>query len=179
MTANKYQSLAGGADISPVRELTLSTKILSARDQLNDNKGQQIMLSANYVTPFSLSFNVSGTQNTEGYRDLLDTFNDDDTSTHTKNDYAFSTGWSNDLAGSFSLGYSRSVGFSGSDDSTRVTTSWSKTFKYVAVSASWQHEIDNDSGRRNDDNTRNNYQNGGDTFYVNLSIPFGTQSVNT
>jgi len=178
MTANKYQSLAGGVDVSPVKDLTLSAKVLSARDQLNDNKGEQITLSANYVTPYSLSFSVSGTQNSLGYRDLLDTFNDDGTSPHTKNDFAFSTGWSNDQVGSFSLGYSRSVGFDGSDDSKRVTASWSKTFKYASVSASWQHEIDSDSGRNNAD-SRNNYQSGGDTFYVNLSIPFGTQSVNT
>lgn len=178
MAANKYQSLAGGVDVTPVNDLTLSAKVLSARDRLNGNKGEQVTVSANYAAPYKLSFSVSGTQNGRGYRDLLDTFNDDGNTTHTKNDYAFSTGWSNDLVGSFSLGYSRSVGFDSSDDSKRVTASWSKTFKYASVSASWQHEIDSDSGRNNAD-SRNNYQSGGDTFYVNLSIPFGTQSVNT
>jgi outer membrane usher protein FimD/PapC len=185
--ANKYQAVAGGIDITPVTDLMLSAKVLSSADKRNNNKGEQVTLSASYVAPYKLSFSVSGTQNSVGYRDLQDTFTDDDNSSHTKNDYSLSTGWSNDTVGSFSLGYSRSVGFDAYSDSKRVTASWSKTFKYASVSANWQHEIDGNNNRRTGDantGSGNDYRNNdnddrGDTFYVNVSIPFGTQSVNT
>lgn len=173
MTANKYQALAAGADLTPVQDLLLNVRALSARDQLNGNQGQQLTASASYMTPFRLSFNLSGTQNSRGYRDLQDTFSEGEVS-HTKHDYALSVGWSHRLTGSFSLGYSRSTGFDVSDDATRLTASWSKTFGQASVSLSWQHEIDRDSGR-------NDYpinQSGGDTLYLNVSIPFGAQSLN-
>ncbi|QLK62940.1 fimbrial biogenesis usher protein [Enterobacteriaceae bacterium Kacie_13] len=184
--ANKYQAVAGGIDITPVTDLMLSAKVLSAADKRNNNKGEQITLSANYAAPYKLSFGVSGSQNSLGYRDLQDTFTNDDNTSHTKNDLSFSTGWSNDLAGSFSLGYSRSVSYGEDSPSKRVTASWGRTFKYASVSVNWQHEIDNSNDRRTGNassNNRNDYRydndDRGDTFYVNVSIPFGTQSVNT
>jgi outer membrane usher protein FimD/PapC len=184
--ANQYQAVAGGLDITPVKDLMLSAKMLSAQDKRKNNKGEQVTLSANYVTPYKLSFNVSGTQNSQGYRDLQDTFITDDSSSHTKNNYSLSTGWSNDLVGSFSLGYSRSVGFDAYSDSKRVMASWSKTFKYASVSVNWQHEIDSNNNRRTGDGNSVNgstysstQDDRGDTFYVNVSIPFGSQSVNS
>ncbi|NWA39773.1 fimbrial biogenesis usher protein [Pseudomonas reactans] len=181
MGANQYQAVAGGVDLLPIKDLMLSAKVLSAADKRNNNRGEQLTLSASYAAPYQLSFNVSGTQNSQGYRDLQDTYVQDDKSSHTKNDYSLSTGWSNDIMGSFSLGYSRSVGFDSSSDSKRVIASWSKTFKYASVSANWQHEIDSNNNRSS--SNTNNYQNynddRGDTFYINVSIPFGKQSLNS
>lgn len=174
--ANQYQAVAGGINITPINDLMLSAKVLSAADKRNNNKGEQLTLSANYAAPYKLSFGVSGTQNSQGYRDLQDTFTNDDTTSHTKRDLSLSTGWSNDVAGSFSLGYSRTVSFGEIGTSKRVTASWNKTFKYASVGVNWQHEIDSSN---NTNHYRNENDDRGDTFYVNVSIPFGKQSVNT
>lgn len=173
MAANKYQALAGGMDLTPLKDLLLNARLLSARDQLNSNQGQQLTASVSYITPFRLNLNLSGTQNSRGYRDLSDIFSEGEV-LHSKHDYAFSLGWSHQLTGSFSLGYSRSVGFNTSSDATRLTASWSKTFSWASVNLNWQHEIDRDSGSY----ASTTYQSGGDTFYLNLSIPFGAQSLN-
>lgn len=173
MTARHYQSLAGGVELSPVKDLLLSARLLSARDQLNGNQGQQLTASASYQTPFRLSFSLSGTQNSRGYRDLQDIF-DEGGAPHTKHDYGFSVGWSHARTGSVSLGYSRSVAFDASNDATRLTASWNKSFYRASVSISWQHDLDSESTSESWGVT----QSGGDTLYLNLSIPFGAQSLN-
>lgn len=173
MTANKYQALAAGVDLTPVKDLLLNARLLRARDRLNSNQGQQLTASVSYMTPFRLNLSLSGTQNSRGYRDLQDTFSEGE-ALHTRHDYALSLGWSHQLTGSFSLGYSRSSGFDASSDATRLTASWSKTFSRASVNLSWQHEIDRNSGRY----ASAAYQSGGDTLYLNVSIPFGAQSLN-
>ncbi|WP_421316239.1 fimbrial biogenesis usher protein [Aeromonas veronii] len=175
MVANKYQSLAGGVDFMPQDNLRLSANLLGSHEQLNDNSGVRFSASASYTAPSNVYVATSWEQNSEGYRDLLDTFSEDALSSRTKNSYSLSAGWSNDLLGSLSLGYSNSTGYGDNDNtSKRLIASWGRKFKSVSVNANWQREIDADSGNGNGYG-----RNSGDTFYLNVSIPFGSQSVNT
>jgi outer membrane usher protein FimD/PapC len=183
LAADQYTSLAGGLDLEVMENLSLSAKTLASSDKRNNNKGQQIQFSANYSTPWSINFGVTATQNSQGFRTLSDSLQDEEDYALNKSDYGLNAGWSNSTLGSFSLGWTRSEGFDKSDDSSRLNASWGRRFKYASINVSWQHELDRDSGKHRNENDDNGvvsyYSNDGDSWYVNISIPLGSQSINT
>ncbi|MBI0278587.1 fimbrial biogenesis usher protein (plasmid) [Hafnia alvei] len=180
--ANEYEAIGGSVNTSALSNLTLSSQIKGSNDSRHSNQGQSVVLSGNYTAPLGLGLSLSATHNTIGFRDLLDTLDDDDDSQLSKNEYDATVSWTNQIVGAFSLGYSQTKGFSSQDDSRRVTASWGMTFKYFNVSANWQHQLSSENDNNNDDRDDyyNSYRNtnNGDSFYVNISIPLGQQSVN-
>lgn len=110
---------------------------------------------------------ASITQQTNGYRDLLDVtyVNSIDFSNRAKAQYSASLRWNAPTLGGFSLSYTKSKNFNGSSFQ-RVVGSWGKTFKRATVSANIEHSLGSDRGRIGSDNT----------FYANVSIPLGERS---
>ncbi|MGB7801788.1 fimbrial biogenesis usher protein [Buttiauxella sp.] len=183
LAADQYNSLASGLDIAVSKDLTFGAKVLTSSDKRSGNKGQQLQMSANYRAPWSLTFGASATQNSRGFRTLSDSLRDEEDSGLNKSDYSLNVGWSETTLGSFSLGLTKSEGFDKDDNSSRISASWGRHFKYALVNVSWQHELDSDSGKHHHedgyDGDYSNFNNDGDTWYVNVSIPFGGQTVNT
>ncbi len=168
MAAQEYNALAAQADIVPFNNVTLSTALRLSRDAHGNNNGRSSNVNISYSATRNLSFSASATRYSGGYRELVDTLNDD--FTQYSGQYSANASWSYPWAGSFSMGYSLSQSATGEKDSRYLTASWGKTFKWASVSVNWQRLLnpaDDDSHRHN-----TNY---GDMLYINVSIPFGSQ----
>lgn len=179
MAAEKYQALAGSAEMMPLENLQLSGQINTSRDNRHHREGQSLTLAGSWSAPSGITPGLSVTRYTRGYRDLGDAVSDEDDMVHTKSDYTASLGWSNPMLGGISFGYSRSVGFTSEDDSRNISLNWSKSFSKASISVSWQHMLSNERDRQNDSGYDNDIREDGDTLYVNVSIPLGERTVNS
>lgn len=167
MVATKYQAIGGSLDMSPLPSLMVSTTLKASDDQRYQNTGTSATLSANYRAEHNISLSASATHYSEGYRELLDTI--DDNFTPYSGQYSTNIGWGNSMLGTFSLGYSLNKGVSGNDDSRYVSLAWGKTYRSFSVSVNWQNQVNRQDS---DDNQTNGKQ-----LYVNLSIPIGSHNV--
>lgn len=169
MAATKYQAVGGSVDVSPFPSLLVSTAMTASDDQRGNGKGTSTTLRANYTGPHLITLSASATNYTTGYRELVDTLQDD--FVPYSGQYSTNMGWGNDMLGTFSLGYTFNKGVKGDDDSRYVSLAWGKSYRAFTVSANWQSQIN----RHDDDDS---HHTNGDQFYVNLSIPIGSHNVN-
>ncbi|ENZ9092619.1 fimbrial biogenesis usher protein [Enterobacter sp. FR 78] len=169
LTATKYNALAFSADVSPVSETLLSSVIKASQDSKDDNKGTEATLSASYSPGNNISLSAAASHFTSGYRELADTLQDD--FIQYSGQYSGNVGWSNNILGSFNLGYSLNKGSKGESDTRYVTVAWGKTFSRFSITANWQSQLNRD------DNDNDNRNTNADMFYVNMSVPIGSQRV--
>ncbi|CQJ67419.1 MULTISPECIES: fimbrial biogenesis usher protein [Yersinia] len=171
MVAETYQALGGQVDVTPVRDVLLSTALRGSREDSDANKGTRLTLAAGYSTPYNVTLSTSLSQNSAGYRELLDTLNlnKDEPPGYSKREYTVTLGGSHSLAGSLSLGYSRTQGFDPADTRQRLIGSWGRRIGAASLSVNWQREV----GASEANTAR------GDSVSVNLSMPLGTHTVNT
>lgn len=185
MVAERYTAVAGSVDTLPFQDVTLSGTVKVSDDPDGNHQGQSTTLSASYTPVKNIGLNASATLYSKGYRDLQDTL-DDDFSQYS-GQYAGSISWSHPVLGAFSLGYTLSEGADGSPDSRYVNASWGRTFGKASVSVTWQTQVGN-TDECGDDNGSQDHSyasrghhrcdsENGDMFFVNVSIPFGQQSV--
>jgi outer membrane usher protein FimD/PapC len=167
MAATQYRALAGTLDIAPLSNTIVSLGLKASDDQRGHNKGQALSLSMNYHTASNISLTAAASRYSVGYRELLDTLQDD--FTPYSGQYSANIGWNNSTLGAFSLGYSLNQGVNGEDSSRYVSVSWSHAVMRANVSVSWQSQI----GQSKDDADQTN----GKQLFVNVSIPFGSQHV--
>lgn len=117
--------------------------------------------------PGDFSIDLSAAKYSGGYRELTEALDDDFHGYQSS--YSGNLSWRNDLLGSFSLGYYAYEATNGYDDSRSMIVSWGKSFNYFNINANWQHAVN----QQDDDDSYND----DDVFYVNVSIPLGTQRV--
>lgn len=168
MLATHYQAMGGTIDVSPLSALMMSVGLKASNDLDGNGKGTSTTLSASYQGPYNLSFSGSATRYTSGYRELVDTLQDDFVPYSSQ--YSGNAGWGNATVGTFSVGYTLNKGVSGDDDSRYVSLSWGKSYRGYSVSVNWQSQLN-----RHDDDS---HQTNGDQFYLNVSIPIGSHNVN-
>lgn len=169
LTATKYNSLALSEDISPAYNTIISSVFKISNDSRNDDKGSETTLSASYSPSGNVSVSASASQFTTGYRELADTLQDD--FVQYSGQYSINLGWSNNTFGAFNLGYSLNKGNEAEKDTRYVTLGWGMTFSRVSVTVNWQSQLNRE------DNDDENLNTNADMFFVNLSVPFGTQQV--
>jgi outer membrane usher protein FimD/PapC len=169
MIATKYQALGVSLDIAPLPAILISASLKASNDQHDDNKGTDTTLNMSYHTANNISLSASVSKYSSGYRELLDTLQDD--FTPYSGQYSANVGWSNNMLGSFSLGYSLNKGVNGNDDSRYVSLAWGRTFSKASVSVSWQSQLN----RKEHD--KNHTHDDSDMVFVNVSMPIGTQRI--
>ncbi|MEX9253164.1 fimbrial biogenesis usher protein [Pseudenterobacter timonensis] len=166
--AQDYQAAGGMLQWLPAEKLTVSGSLQGSKESFGESQqGAKGELSTSMALPGDLSLDLSAAKYSGGYRELTEAMDDDFHGYQSS--YSANISWSNNLLGTFSLGYYGYQATEDYDDSRNMMVSWGKTFRYASITANWQHAVnqhdDDDSG--SDD----------DMFYVNISIPFGEQRV--
>jgi outer membrane usher protein FimD/PapC len=164
LVSSPYQALSLGLDFAPTKSSHISATLLSSHSQDGQN-GSQANLALGGELAGSFSGSVSASGQTIGYRELNDVVNDTDTSGNNRSSYSASLGWNSQTLGAFSLGYSRSMTFSG-NSSSHLFASWGITFKSFSASINLDHSL----GGVVDGNTPRNQ------IYANITIPLGERS---
>jgi outer membrane usher protein FimD/PapC len=170
MAATSYQAASWGFD-TRLFDTNLSLQQRMSNAAREGERGTQILVSSSSILSSSLSLSLSGTQQTLGYRDLMDTTIDlqgqpDWAQTRYRGQYTASLGWARDWLGGVNVSYSRSVQFT-SASTQRVIGAWGKTYDFGTVNFNLEHEMGG--------GTRNGVS--ANTFYLTLSIPLGKRSV--
>lgn len=178
LSATGYHSLGGGVSWrAPWRTQVSMTAVASHAGREGVN-GVRTTTSLGTQLPGGVSLNLSATQQTTGYRDLIEatwaSFRlGDGTSPTTgqpvrfKGQYTAAMGWSHPRIGSVSAGYSAATLHHYHGTTQRLTMSWGKTFGQTSVSLNVQRAIGGSALSRNNDNA----------IYLNLNIPLGKRSV--
>ncbi|MNF67594.1 Outer membrane usher protein FimD precursor [compost metagenome] len=163
--------------------LSFSNVISQAKEE--DKNGLQSSITARTKLTERVSASGSVTQQSTGYRSLLDTTQVDEqypiyqdptdpdylkTSTYDNDDdrsrteYSANLGFSTEHFGGGSLGFVQSKS-AGGDWSSSVSASWGKSFKGTSISATLQHDLTG---------------NVGDSAFLSVSVPLGqSRSIQT
>ncbi|EDR8056556.1 fimbrial biogenesis usher protein [Salmonella enterica subsp. salamae] len=166
--AEDYQATGGMLQWLPAQGIMMSGSLLGSRESFGDaQQGAKGELSTSMGLPGDFSVDLSAAKYSGGYRELTEALDDDFHGYQSS--YSGNLSWRNDLLGSFSLGYYAYEATNGYDDSRSMIVSWGKSFNYFNINANWQHAVN----QQDDDDSYND----DDVFYVNVSIPLGTQRV--
>lgn len=167
--AQDYQAAGGMLQWLPAEHLTVSGSLLGSKASFAESQqGTKGEVTTSMALPGDLSLDLSAAKYSGGYRELTEAMDDDFHGYQSS--YSANISWSNNLLGTFSLGYYGYQATDDYDDSRNMMVSWGKTFKYASITANWQHAVNQDDD--NDDDSNDD-----DMFYVNISIPFGEQRV--
>ncbi|ECF1701843.1 fimbrial biogenesis usher protein [Salmonella enterica] len=173
MLGENYQALGAGLHGFITDEWQLSPRLLISQDTFDTSRhGMKGELQSNVRISDRFDFTMSAAHYFDDYRELTEAMDEDFES--EQNSWSGNLSWHDDLAGTFSLGYNYTQGADGSEDSRYILASWSKYYKYASVTVNWQHAVNTDDD--NHDNRNDSWQDD-DMLYVNVNIPFGTQSV--
>lgn len=171
MGATGYQAagLAVDHSLTPVTSVSLRQLVSNATEE--GVKGTQVSASLSTMATDRLSLSASASQQTQGYRDLVDTTNRQDDSdwlgSRYRNQFSSSVGWTDKTLGGFRLSHSYSTVFEG-EATQRLIGSWSKNFKHANVSLNVQKSM-GESGQYGT----------GDTVYLSVSMPIGGRTLKT
>lgn len=167
LVAEEYQAAAVSLDTLLLPGLLISTQTNQSNDTHNSLQGQKYVLSGTYSMSGGFGLNSSVSYNSRNYREFSDSL-DNDFDDNDKSTYSIGINWSQYLIGGLNASYYETQGYEAENDARYMSLSWNKTFRHATVSVNWQHQLS--AGEDNEDD--------GDMFYINLSIPFGAQSVN-
>ncbi|ESN15910.1 hypothetical protein L370_01974 [Enterobacter sp. MGH 24] len=166
--AEDYQAAGGMLQWLPAEGMMVSGSLLGSRESFGDaQQGAKSELTTSMGLPGDVGFDLSAAKYSSGYRELTESLDDDFHGYQSS--YSGNLNWRNDLLGTFSVGYYAYEAANGYDDSRSMIVSWGKSFNYFNINANWQHAVN----QQDDDNSYSN----DDLFYVNISIPLGTQRV--
>lgn len=166
LVAQEYQAVGASVETLLFSDLRITLQTNQSNDTHDSLQGQKYLLSAGYNATAGLGLNASISHNSRDYREFADSL-EDDFDESTKNDYSLGITWSQSLIGGLSASYYETQGYDARNDARYVSLGWNKIFEYATVSLNWQHQLN-----ANEDN-----EDDGDLFYINLSIPFGRQTV--
>lgn len=170
--AQDYQATGGMLEWSPVRTWRLSGSLLGSKESFGESQsGMKGELITGMALPGKISLDLSTARYSGGYRELTAALDDDSDSYQSS--YGTNIRWSNNMLGTFSLGYYTYEATGDSEDSRNMVVSWGKSFKYASITANWQHAVNQD------DDDDSNSSNDDDMFYINVSIPIGSQRLGT
>lgn len=175
---NGYQAGAWTLDSRWLPATTLSLRNTLSNASEEGVKGAQASASVSTSLTKNISAGFNVTRQTAGYRDLLDTTQlrtHDYVNGLSRDQYGFNLGWSNDVLGSVSAGYSTSNTFDGRS-TRRLNASWGKSFKYASVNFNVERNV---GGKQYDEDDLDRYGNrlvndDGNAMYLSVSVPLGT-----
>ncbi|HAU5602743.1 TPA: fimbrial biogenesis outer membrane usher protein [Citrobacter koseri] len=171
--AEDYQASGAMLEWSSNEKWQVFASLLGSRESFGDTRsGIKAEIQNQLTLPGHVSVGVSTARYSDDYRELSEAMDDDSASYQSS--YSANVNWSGRTAGTFSLAYSYNQATDDYEDSSYVSLSWGKTFKYASINVNWQHSVSNDND--NDDINDDNYDD--DVFYINLNIPFQSQSIN-
>ncbi|HDG1709183.1 TPA: fimbrial biogenesis usher protein [Kluyvera ascorbata] len=170
--AQDYQASGVMMQWLPPGHFSLSGSLLGSKESFGDaNDGGKGEIRASAALPGNFNVDLSAAKYSPGYRELTESLNDDFDG--YQNSYSANLSWNNSVLGAFSLGYYAYEANDNADDSRSLMVSWGRSFRYFNITANWQHALNQQS---DDDNDWQN-SNDDDMFYVNVSIPLGSQRV--
>jgi len=168
--AEDYQAAGGMLQWLPAERMTLSGSLQGSKANYGETQqGAKGELSAGMSIQGHLNVSLSAAKYSSGYRELTEALMDDFDGYQSS--YSANLSWSTNTLGTFSLGYYGYQATNDGDDSRSVIVSWGQSFKYMNITANWQHAMNQQSD--DDDDTMND----DDMFYVNISFPLGSQRV--
>lgn len=164
--AQEYQAAGGMLQWLPAENLMFSGSMLGSKASYGESlQGAKGELRTSMALPGSLNVDLSAAKYSADYREFTEALNDDFDGYQSS--YSANLSWSNDVLGSFSLGYYGYQATDDADDTRSIIVSWGRSFKYMNISANWQHALNQQDD--DDDSVADN----DDMFYVNVSIPIG------
>lgn len=164
--AADYQATGAELDYLPFKNWMLGGNLLISKASFGETmSGAKSELITRYSPVKSLSISLSAAKYSEDYRELTDALDNDYTS--YDNSYSAALSWSNNLLGTFSLGYNLNQASNDQSDTRYINASWGKMFKYASVRVNWQTQV----GSTDQDDE--------DLVFLNVSIPFGSQNIST
>lgn len=165
LAAEGYSAAAvGSSTVLPGAQTQLQWSVASSRMSNDDSTGTQAQLMATQSIGRNWQFGLSGTWQSEGYRELLDvTLPDSELSvaSRSREQYAATLGWYGSRIGSVNARLSDVTLFNG-DRSQRGGLSWGRQWNQVSANLSADWDI---SGNTSDS-----------TVYFNISVPLGASS---
>ena len=173
--SEKYQATGAAVTWYATDNWQLTPSLLFSQDSFDNSRhGLKADLQSSLLLPERISLGMDVAHFDSDYRELNEALDKDFDG--NQNSFSGNISWSHDVAGSFSLGYTYTQAAGDAEDTRYLLASWSKYYRFASVTVNWQHAVnvqDND-----DDNNRetSGYQDD-DMVYVNVSIPFGEQSV--
>lgn len=171
--AQKYQAAGGILQWLPAERVMVSGSLQGSKSSYGGSlQGAKGELRTSMSLPGNLSVDLSAAKYSANYRELTEALNDDFDGYQSS--YSANLSWSNNILGSFSLGYYGYQGIDNADDTRSLIVSWGRSFKYMNISANWQHALNQQQDDDDDSLTNND-----DMFYVNISIPLGSQRIST
>lgn len=170
LLSSKYHSAGTSVAHQPWPGAQVRADLVATRSAAENVSGVQARLSVDQRLGSRWSFNGAVTEQSAGYRELLDTAyrtGDEYRQSRPRRQWNGGLSWSNTHLGSLSASYSQSSQFDGSTRS-RVSAAWSKAFKGATVTVTAERDLA-PRGVFHDD--RMSY---GDTaLYASLSVPLG------
>ncbi|WP_080227051.1 fimbrial biogenesis usher protein [Salmonella enterica] len=168
--AEDYQATGGMLQWLPVEKISVSGSLLGSHESYGESQqGAKGELRTYMSLPQNLGVDLSVAKYSGGYRELTEALNDDFHGYQSS--YSANISWSHDVFGTFSVGYYGYQATDEYDDTRSVMASWGKTFRYFNITANWQHAVNQQ------DEDENGFGNNDDMFYVNISVPLGSQRV--
>lgn len=164
LMASEYEAAGLGVGLQPWLGSQVQWMVQAARAHESDSRGLQSQVSFSQQLTPQWAINGAYTQQTQGYRDLLDSFARDDdafVASRFKHQYSFGVSWAQPWVGSLSGGFSRAALHDGSE-SSRAYASWGRRFAEVSLSASMEWNLGGSS-------------NLGNAAYVSVSMPLGRE----
>ncbi|TDX14787.1 MULTISPECIES: fimbrial biogenesis usher protein [Buttiauxella] len=166
--AKDYQAAGALLEYQPTTNWDIGTRLLASRESFGDSsKGTKGEISLGIYPLETVSFSASAAKYSADYRELTDALNKNYTS--YANSYSTSVTWNQGILGTLALGYSLNQGSKDNKDSCYLNATWSKSYERISMQVNWQSLVGNSSKDQNNE----------DIFYVNISIPLGSESFST
>lgn len=167
---NKYKAAGVTLNTTLGRNTSMSVSHTYSTAAKEGVRGGQMTLGISQQLTDAITASVNVSRQSRGYREIMDTALSDVSQLDNgyREQYGASIGWSNNLLGSFSAGYSQSKNFNGVRG-THMLLSWNKQFKYATVGVNLQQNKNSLSGPR----LASNMTGADKALYVTVSVPLG------
>ncbi|WP_178380696.1 fimbrial biogenesis usher protein [Pseudomonas fluorescens] len=175
LSDNDYRAAAWTLDssLSPSTSMSVQNSFSNAGEEGKSGTKASVSLSTSLTSKISAGVNV--TQQTKGYRELLDTTRERTPGYIeglTQSQYGFSLGWNDEVLGALTTSYSTGTSFDGRN-TRHLNASWTKTLKHATVSLNVERSL---GGNRKEDEFyrgRRSSSDDGNAMYLTVSVPLG------
>ncbi|WP_213878664.1 fimbria/pilus outer membrane usher protein [Pseudomonas sp. dw_358] len=171
MLSNNYTSSGASLGHQPWVGAQVRADLVATRSAAERVSGVQTRLSASQDLGQGWSINGALTEQSQGYRELLDSAyrtGDERANLRPQRQWNGGLSWSDTGLGSFSAAYSQSSQFDGSS-SSRLSAAWSKAFKHASVTLTAERDL---TPRTSWEDERR-VGGGGTALYASVSVPLG------
>lgn len=170
LLSEKYNSAGASIGHQPWAGGQVRADLVATRSVDEKVNGVQTRLSASQSLGQRWSVNGAVTEQSQGYRELLDTTyrsGDESTDSRPRRQWSGGLNWSDPGLGTFSANYSQSLPFEGTS-SSRLSASWSKAFKHASVTVNAERDLSPRTGLEDE-----RMVHGGTAWYASVSVPLG------